>query len=64
MEPLILILTICTLTAVLAVLGLGIFSMMKGGAFNKKHSNNLMKLRVGLQALCLVLLATMWFFST
>lgn len=41
--------------AVLATLGLGLFSMVKGGEFNKKHGNKLMRWRVGLQAVALIL---------
>lgn len=45
--------------AVLATLGLGVFSMVKGGDFNKKYGNVLMRWRVGLQggALLFLLLA-------
>jgi hypothetical protein len=39
--------------AVLAVLLLGIFSMAKGGDFNKKYGNKLMRARVILQAVAL-----------
>ena len=52
--------TICMLLAMLAalsVLGLGIFSMAKGGDFNKKHGNKLMQARVILQGVALGLLA-------
>jgi hypothetical protein len=43
-------LMIITMTAVLAALGLGIFGMAKGGEFNRKYGNKLMRLRVYLQA--------------
>ena len=43
--------------AVLVVMGLGIFSMIKGGAFNEKYGNRLMQARVYLQGLVLLLLA-------
>jgi hypothetical protein len=39
------------MVAVLGVLILGIVSMVKGGAFNKKYGNKLMRWRVGLQAM-------------
>lgn len=48
---------------VLATLALGIFSMMKGGEFNEKYGNKLMRLRVGLQGLALVILALAYFAS-
>jgi hypothetical protein len=43
--------------AVLAVLVMGLFSMVKGGEFNRKYGNRLMRWRVGLQAVALVLFA-------
>jgi Hypoxia induced protein conserved region len=45
------------MVAVLAVLVLGLFSMVKGGEFNRKYGNRLMRWRVGLQAVALVLFA-------
>ena len=45
------------LAAVVAALAAGIVAMARGGAFNKKYANKLMRLRVGLQALALVLFA-------
>ena len=53
-------LTIAMLLAVLAVLGtlgIGLYSMVKGGDFNKKHGNKLMQMRVTLQGLALALFA-------
>ncbi len=47
--------------AVLGALGLGLFSMMKGGEFNKKYGNRLMQLRVALQGLALLMLALAYF---
>lgn len=64
MGAVLLVLTILTVLAVLAVLLLGILSMMRGGEFNKKYGNKLMSARVILQAIALVLLAALWFFST
>ena len=51
------------LLSVLAILGLGIFSMVKGGDFNKKYGNKLMQARVGLQGLALGLLALAYYSS-
>lgn len=45
------------MAAVLAVLVMGLFSMVKGGDFNRKYGNRLMRWRVGLQAVALVLFA-------
>lgn len=51
------ILMALAMLATLAVLGMGLFSMIKGGEFNKKHANALMRWRVGLQAAALILFA-------
>jgi hypothetical protein len=50
-----------SLIAVVAVLGLGVFSMLKGGEFNKKYGNKLMRLRILFQGLALALLALAYF---
>lgn len=53
-------LTICLALAVLsvvAVLVIGIVSMVKGGEFNKKYGNKLMRARVILQGVALAMLA-------
>lgn len=43
--------------AVLAVLIVGVFSMLRGGEFNRKYGNKLMQLRVLLQfAVVMILL--------
>lgn len=49
------------LAAVLAALGLGLFSMLKGGDFAKRHGNRLMRARVGLQFTALALIALAFF---
>lgn len=43
--------------ATLGVLVLGLLSMVKGGEFNRRYANQLMRWRVGLQAVALVLFA-------
>jgi hypothetical protein len=53
MNKLFVILMVIAMLAVLGVLVLGIFSMAKGGEFNKKYGNRLMRWRVGLQAAAL-----------
>jgi len=50
-------LMILTMLAVLGALGLGLFSMARGGAFARKYGNCLMQLRVFLQGAALVLFA-------
>jgi hypothetical protein len=49
--------------SVLAVLIIGLFSMIKGGEFNAKYGNRLMQARVYLQGLALALLALAYFMS-
>ncbi|MEE8365368.1 MAG: twin transmembrane helix small protein [Gammaproteobacteria bacterium] len=39
-----------------AILGTGIWSMIRGGEFDKKHSTELMFARVGMQAVTVLLL--------
>ncbi|MDB9761504.1 twin transmembrane helix small protein [Alphaproteobacteria bacterium] len=47
---------IIVLIAVLIVLLIGIISMLKGGEFNKKWGNKLMRARVALQGLAIILI--------
>ena len=42
---------------VLGVLVVGIVGMLRGGAFNAKYGNLLMRWRLGLQALAILLMA-------
>jgi hypothetical protein len=58
--------TVCMVIAMVAVLGVlivGIASMVKGGEFNKKYGNKLMRARVILQGLALAFLALAYFTS-
>lgn len=51
-----------SLFAVVITLGLGIYSLYRGGDFARSHSNKLMRLRIVLQAAAIVvLLAAFWF---
>lgn len=54
---------IFAMLCVAAVMGLGIFSMVKGGEFNKKYGNKLMQARVVLQGVALALLALAYYAS-
>ena len=62
------IINILILVAILAVavtLGFGIYSLHKGGDEDRSRSNRLMRLRVGLQAVAIVLLCVgMWWKTT
>lgn len=49
------------LGAVLITLGVGIYSLYRGGEFGRSYSNKLMRLRVVLQAVAVALLvAALW----
>ncbi len=56
-------LMILAMIAVAASLVAGIFSMVKGGEFNKKHGNKLMQMRVTLQGLALLFFFLAWMTS-
>ena len=62
------IINILILLAILAVtvtLGFGLWSLHRGGDADRSRSNKLMRLRVGLQAVAIVLLCVgMWWKST
>lgn len=47
---------VLAMVATASVLAIGIFSMVKGGEFNKKYGNKLMNARVLLQAAALIFL--------
>ena len=51
------VLMLLAATAVLGVLVVGIVGMLKGGEFNKKYGNKLMRARVMLQGLTLLFFA-------
>ncbi len=47
---------------VLAILGIGIGGFARGGEFNRKHGNRMMRYRIAAQALAVVLiLLFVWF---
>ncbi|MDP6352051.1 MAG: twin transmembrane helix small protein [Alphaproteobacteria bacterium] len=56
MEAVFPMLIVIALAAVLVVLATGIIAMFRGGEFNRKYGNKLMRLRVVLQALAVLLM--------
>ena len=54
-DPLFVVVAIATL-AVLAILAVGIGGFARGGEFNKKYANKLMRLRIAAQALAVALI--------
>jgi len=63
MDRLFLILIPIALAAVLVVLGLGIYSLARGGEYARKHSNKLMRWRVGLQFVAVIILTAAFFWT-
>ena len=56
---------IVALAAVATTLGFGIYALYRGGDYGRSHSNNLMRLRVVLQAVAIVILvAAIWWKRT
>ena len=49
-------LIILSLIAVLIVLGVGIIGMLRGGDFNRRYGNKLMRVRVAPQGLAILLI--------
>jgi hypothetical protein len=59
------ILILAAIAAVAITLGFGIHALFKGGDYARSNSNKLMRLRVGLQAVAVLLLVLgMWWKST
>jgi uncharacterized membrane protein affecting hemolysin expression len=54
-DPLFIVVAIACI-AVLAVLAVGIGGFTKGGEFNRKYANKLMRWRIGAQAIAVVLI--------
>lgn len=52
------------LLAVLAALGLGVIGLLRGGEFNRKYGNRLMRARVAAQALAVILLLVTVYLKT
>ena len=50
--------------AVVAVLSVGLYGMFKGGEFNKKYSNKMMRMRITLQFVALVIIMSALYFAT
>lgn len=60
-DPLFIIVAIATL-AVLAILMVGIGGFAKGGEFNRKHANRIMRYRILAQAIAVALILVYVFF--
>nr|WP_314437998.1 twin transmembrane helix small protein [uncultured Brevundimonas sp.] len=50
------ILILIAIAAVAVTLGFGLYSLFRGGDYARSNSNKLMRLRVGLQAVAILLL--------
>ena len=51
---------VVALAAVVLVLLAGVFAMTRGGEFNRKYGNKLMRWRVALQGSAILLLLAIW----
>jgi hypothetical protein len=60
-DPLFLIAAAASI-AVLVILMVGIFGFAKGGEFNRKHANRIMRYRIGAQAIAVALILLFVFF--
>ncbi len=60
-DPLFILIGLACL-AVLAVLALGIGTFAKGGEFNRKYANKIMRLRLLLQFIAVILIMTFIYF--
>ncbi len=58
------ILAAVAMGATLVVLLTGVIAMLRGGAFNRRYGNRLMRLRVALQAVALALLGLLMYLSS
>ena len=64
MSGAILVLLFITLGVVIAILFLGLFSMARGGEFNRKYGNLFMRFRVAAQAVAVLLVILLIFLMT
>ena len=62
METVLIVLIAIALAATLVVLAAGLISMFRGGEFNRKYGNLLMRARIGTQ-LTTVALLLIWFLA-
>jgi hypothetical protein len=63
MSSFVTVLLVLAMAAVVVVLVVGIFNMARGGEFNRRQSNRLMRMRVGFQVLALVLFGILLFLT-
>jgi len=64
MSGAVLVLLFITLGVVIAILFLGLFSMARGGEFNRKYGNLFMRFRVAAQAVAVLLVILLIFLMT
>ena len=64
MSGAVLTLLFITLALVIGILFLGLFSMARGGEFNRKYGNLFMRFRVAAQAVAVVLVLILIFLMT
>ncbi len=61
MSAVLTVILVIALVAVLGVLLMGVYSMGRGGEFNRKHGNKLMRWRIVLQLLAVGIMVLLFF---
>lgn len=61
MSGFIIVFLVIAMAATLGVLLFGVISMARGGEFNRRYSNKLMRMRIVFQGIALVLFAILMF---
>ncbi|HJM92085.1 MAG: twin transmembrane helix small protein [Alphaproteobacteria bacterium] len=61
MSGILMVVLVIALVAVLGVLLVGVYGMGRGGAFNAKHGNKLMRWRIILQLVAVAIMVTLFF---
>ncbi|MDP6830901.1 MAG: twin transmembrane helix small protein [Alphaproteobacteria bacterium] len=61
MSAVLTVILVIALVAVLGVLLMGVYSMGRGGEFNRKHGNKLMRWRIVLQLLAVGIMVMLFF---
>jgi hypothetical protein len=57
------IIVLIAILAVAAILGVGLYSLFRGGDFARTHSNKLMRLRIVAQLAAIIIILAVLFFT-
>jgi len=64
MNDIVSVLVFAAVVAVGLILATGIVAMMRGGEFNRKYGNKLMRARIALQAVAVMLMLVAWWIGS